>query len=235
LGVERLDLVQLAWWDYSVPGYVEAAGHLAELQRAGKVRQLGATNFDTPRLAEILDANVPVVAHQVQYSLLDHRPENGMVDLCRDRGVQLLCYGSLAGGFLTDRWLGAAEPDEPLANRSLTKYKLIIDDFGGWGLFQELLSALRGVADKHGVEIGAVAIRYVLDRPQVGAAIVGARNARYLHKNLDAFAFELDENDIGQIELVLSRHTGPVGEPFELERVPGGRHASIMRYNLNRN
>jgi aryl-alcohol dehydrogenase-like predicted oxidoreductase len=234
IGVEQLDLVQFAWWDYSVPGYVETALWLAELQRSGKIRHIGATNFDTPRLAEIVEAGVRVVAHQVQYSLLDHRPENGMVDLCHERDIHLLCYGSLAGGFLTNRWLGSEEPQEPLPNRSLTKYKLIIDEFGGWALFQELLQTLRDIADKHGVSIGAVAIRYVLDRPQVAAAIVGARNDKYLQENLDAFSLRLDQEDAGRLEEVLSRRTGPSGEPFGLERTPGSAHAGIMRYNLNR-
>ena len=79
---------------------------------------------------------------QVQYSLLDDRPEHGLVDLCRKHGIHLLCYGTVAGGFLSDRWLGAPEPQPPFENRSLTKYKLIIDDFGGWDLFQELLRTL---------------------------------------------------------------------------------------------
>jgi aryl-alcohol dehydrogenase-like predicted oxidoreductase len=234
LGAEQLDLVQFAWWDYSVPGYVETALWLADLQRSGKIRHIGATNFDTPRLAEIVEAGVRVVAHQVQYSLLDHRPENGMVDFCHEHDIHLLCYGSLAGGFLTDRWLGTEEPGEPLPNRSLTKYRLIIDEFGGWAFFQDLLKTVRGIADKHGVSIGAVAIRYVLDRPQVAAAIVGARNDKYLQENLDAFSLQLDQEDADRLDEVLSRRTGPGGEPFGLERMPGSPHAGIMRYNLNR-
>jgi aryl-alcohol dehydrogenase-like predicted oxidoreductase len=234
LRVEQLDLVQFAWWDYAVPGYVETASWLAELQRAGKIRHVGATNFDTVRLAEIVDAGVPLVAHQVQYSLLDHRPENGMVEFCRQQGIHLLCYGALAGGFLTDRWLGAVEPRAPLPNRSLIKYKLIIDEFGGWNLFQELLETLHAIAVKHAVGVGTVAIRYVLDRPQVAAAIVGARNARYLQQNLAALELQLDQGDTDRIAAVLAQRSGPEGEPFALERVPGGPHARIMRYNLNR-
>jgi aryl-alcohol dehydrogenase-like predicted oxidoreductase len=234
LGVEQLDLVQFAWWNYGVPRYVETALWLAELQQAGKIRYIGATNFDTRRLAEIVGAGVRIVAHQVQYSLLDHRPENGMVEYCREHDIHLLCYGSLAGGFLTDRWLGAEEPHEPLPNRSLTKYKLIIDEFGGWALFQELLTALRAIADKHAVGMGAVAIRYVLDCPQVAAAIVGARNAKYLQQNLEAFSLQLDQEDAARLEQVLTRRTGPHGDTFDLERVPGSAHAGIMRYNLNR-
>jgi len=233
LGVDQLDLVQFAWWDYGVPRYVETALWLAELQQAGKIRYIGTTNFDTRRLAEIVDAGVRIVANQVQYSLLDHRPENSMVEYCREHNIHLLCYGSLAGGFLSDRWLGADEPHEPLPNRSLTKYKLIIDEFGGWTLLQELLAVLGQIAAKHEVGIGAVAIRYVLDRPQVAAAIVGARNDKYLRQNLETSSLRLDQEDTDRLEAILSKASGPEGEPFDLERVPGSSHATIMRYNLN--
>ncbi|MFC2037905.1 aldo/keto reductase, partial [Chloroflexota bacterium] len=123
LGVARLDLVQFHWWDYRVPGYVEAALHLQCLQQAGKIRHLGVTNFDVPHLAAILDAGVSVVSNQVQYSVLDRRPEAGMVELCERRGIALLCYGTVAGGFLSDRYLAVPEPGSPLENRSLIKYK----------------------------------------------------------------------------------------------------------------
>ena len=110
LGVDCLDLVQLHWWDYDVPGYVDAAAWLDDLRRAGKIRHLGLTNFDQRRLREIIAAGVPVVSHQVQYSVLDRRPAKGMAALCRDRGIGLLCYGALAGGFLSDRYLGSPAP-----------------------------------------------------------------------------------------------------------------------------
>ena len=114
LAVERLDLVQFHWWDYDIPGYVEAALHLKALQDAGKIKHIGVTNFDVPHLEEILDAGVPVVSNQVQYSVLDHRPEQGMTKLCGRYGISLLCYGTVAGGFLSDRYLGASEPQPPL-------------------------------------------------------------------------------------------------------------------------
>jgi aryl-alcohol dehydrogenase-like predicted oxidoreductase len=234
LGVERLDLVQFHWWDYDVPGYVEAALHLKSLQEAGKIRQIGVTNFDVPRLGEILAAGVPVVSHQVQYSVLDRRPERGMTAFCRQHGIALLCYGTVAGGFLSERYLGAPEPETPFENRSLTKYKLIIDEFGGWSLFQELLAALKAVADRHGASVATVASRYVLQKEGVGAAIVGARHARHLPDTLRLFRFTLDETDLAAIEGVVARARGPLGDVYALERVKGGRHAAIMKYNLNK-
>ncbi|NIN67522.1 MAG: aldo/keto reductase, partial [Anaerolineae bacterium] len=73
LGVDRLDLVQFHWWDYDVPGYLDAAGWLADLLTAGKIRALGVTNFDTYHLRELVGAGIPIVSNQTQYSLLDRR------------------------------------------------------------------------------------------------------------------------------------------------------------------
>ena len=146
LGVEALDLVQFHWWDYAVPGAIDALGWLDDHRRAGRIRHLGVTNFDTPTLTALLDAGLPVVSHQVQYSVLDQRPATAMRDLCAARGVQLLCYGTVAGGLLGERYLDAAPPAEPLENRSLVKYRLIVDETGGWAALQRRLRALATVA-----------------------------------------------------------------------------------------
>ncbi len=142
LKVERLDLVQFHWWDYGVPGAIEAAAVLRELQVAGKIEHVGGTNFDTPHTRALIDAGIPLVAMQVQYSLLDARPEHALVPLAIAKRWASCCYGTLAGGFLSEAWLGKPEPQDGLTNRSLIKYKLIIDDFGGWALFQRLLGTL---------------------------------------------------------------------------------------------
>lgn len=234
LGVERLDLVQLHWWDYEAPGLLEAAGWLVEQQDAGKIRWLGTTNLDTARLEQIVASGVPIVSNQVQYSLLDRRPEATMVGFCREHGIQLLGYGAVAGGFLASRWVGMPDPGSSVSNRSLTKYRLIIEEFGGWPLFQELLAVLSKIARRHGVSLTNVATRWVLDRSQVAAVIVGARDAAHLHDNLRVFDLSLDDQDRQALDQVLVRSSGPTGDPFDLERIPGGRHASIMKTDLNR-
>lgn len=231
LGQERLDLVQFHWWDYRVPGYVEALHWLGELRAAGKVELIGTTNFDTPRLAEVVASGVPVATNQLQYSVLDHRPEHGMAALCAAHGIRLLCYGTLAGGFIGERWLGAPEPRPPYANRSLVKYRLIIDDFGGWARFQALLSALDAIARRHGVGLASVAIRHVLDRPGAAVAIVGARTAAHLDDLVMPVA--LDDADRDAIARILAAAPGPRGDCYELERVEGGPHSAIMWKNQN--
>jgi aryl-alcohol dehydrogenase-like predicted oxidoreductase len=230
---ERLDLVQFHWWDYAVPGCLDAAEWLAELQREGKIEHLGGTNFDTPHTAELVAAGFAPIALQVQYSLLDVRPEHGLVDLCRRQDIHLLVYGTVAGGFLSDRWLSATEPKPPFENRSLTKYKLIIDDFGGWDLYQSLLRTLRRIADRLGTDIASVASRAILDRPRVAAVIVGARNRAHLPRNVALSSLPLTCADHAEIDAALAERRGPAGDTFELERDRSGRHGAIMKYNLN--
>jgi aryl-alcohol dehydrogenase-like predicted oxidoreductase len=233
LQMQRLDLVQFHWWDYRVPGCIEAARALAALQREGLIAHLGGTNFDSEHTAAMLDAGVPLVSMQVQYSLLDRRPESQLVPLARRHGVQLLCYGTLAGGFFSERWLGAPEP-VALNNRSLIKYQLIIDDCGGWDAFQSLLRIVKTIAERHRTSIAAVATRWVLDRPGVAAAIVGARYADHLDDTLAVFSLRLDDQDRAMLAPWLAANPGPPGDTYALERDKTGRHGRIMKYNLNK-
>ena len=231
LRTERLDLVQFHWWDYEVARYLDVVGWMDELRQEGKIAHVSGTNFDTATTAEILASGVKLTSMQVQYSLLDARPERSLAALAKQNDIWLLCYGTVAGGFLGDRWLGAPEPQEPLENRSLTKYKLIIDDFGGWDLFQELLRCLRRIADRHETDIATVASAAILTRPQVGAVIVGARNRSHLARNLAISALALTPQDLAEIAAI--RGQCPAGDTYTLERDRHGRHGSIMKYNLN--
>jgi aryl-alcohol dehydrogenase-like predicted oxidoreductase len=207
---------------------------LHRLRQQGKIANIGGTNFDVPHLAQIRQAGVPMLTHQVQYSLLDARPEQGMVEYCRENDMALLCYGTVAGGFLSDRWLAVAEPTAAQANRSLVKYKLIIDDFGGWTLFQRLLRVLRDIADRHGCDISTVASAAVLARSGVAAVIVGATNTSHLESNRRIGSLGLQRQDLAAIEEVLQQRTGPNGDVYTLERDRHGRHGRIMKYDLNK-
>jgi aryl-alcohol dehydrogenase-like predicted oxidoreductase len=234
LGVERLDLVQLHWWDYDQPNYIEVGGWLSELRDEGKIRHLGTTNFDLSHLQALVTAGIPVVSNQAQYSLLDRRAQRALASFCLDHGIRLLCYGVLAGGFLSERYLHASEPGQQLENRSLVKYKLIIDEFGGWGLQQELLQALAEIASKHRASISSVAARWVLDRESVGAIMIGTRSDAHIEDTRQIFELRLDIDDRDRIDAVLAKAQGPLGDPFELERQPDGAHSKIMWTDLNR-
>jgi aryl-alcohol dehydrogenase-like predicted oxidoreductase len=233
LNMERLDLVQFHWWNYDVPRWLETAGWLEDLRKAGKINRIGGTNFDTAHMQKMIASGVPLSSMQVQYSLLDRRPAKTMVEAAGKNDVALFCYGTVAGGFLGERWLGAPEPDQPLENRSLTKYKLMIDEFGGWDLFQGLLRQLSAIAVRHCTDIATVASAWVLCQTGVAAVIVGARNRSHLEANLKVCSIALDDEDVARLELVLAPSATIPGDVYALERDTTGRHGSIMKYNLN--
>jgi aryl-alcohol dehydrogenase-like predicted oxidoreductase len=201
-----LDLLQFHWWEYRDLRYLDALEQLGALRAAGKLRHVGLTNFDTERLAIMVQRGLPIVSNQVQYSLLDRRPEVAMAPFCQQHGIVLFTYGTLLGGLLSERYLDKPEPRE-LATVSLRKYKQMIDAWGGWALFQELLQAAKQVADRHGVSIANVAVRAILDRPAVAGVIVGARLglAEHLADNARVFGVQLDAEDWARLDAVQAR------------------------------
>ena len=208
MGLQSLDLLQFHWWEYDDSRYLDALLHLAELCAEGKISHLALTNFDTDHLRQIRERGIQIVSNQVQYSLIDRRPEVQMARYCQSNGVWLLPYGVLCGGLLSERYLGQAEPrSHALNTASLQKYKQMVDAWGGWDLFQSLLRALKGVADKHGVSIANVAVRYILDKPAVAGVIVGARLgvAEHREHNARVFRLSLDAQDLDLIEDVLAK------------------------------
>ncbi len=221
LGVERLDLLQLHWWSFEHPGYLDALKHLADLQASGVIGQLGVTNFDTDHLHLLVRHGIPVASNQVSLSVLDRRATGRMGDFCRENGIGLLAYGTLAGGFLSDKWIGASEPAE-IGDWSRMKYKRFIDVIGGWPVFQGILAALSSVAERHGVSVSNVATRWVLDQPAVAAVIVGARLGEREHRadNLRCFGFSLDDGDRAAIDAALAQAQSVPGDCGDEYRRP---------------
>ena len=232
LRLEQLSLVQFYWWDLRIGRPYEVLSCLKRLQEKGKIRCLGTTNWSEAAMAPFVEMGFDLISTQVQYSLLDARPAGAFSEWCRQHDIGILCYGALAGGFLTERWLDVDDPGYAFDNRSLVKYRLIIDEFGGWDLFQELMRVLMTIARKHGVTLAAVAARWVLEQPQVGAAIIGARTAARLDETMSVFSLRLDEEDRAAIDFVLQRRKGPDGPVYALEGDRTGRHGRIMKYNL---
>jgi aryl-alcohol dehydrogenase-like predicted oxidoreductase len=197
LQTDELDLLQYHAWNYADPSYLDDLAYLQELRDEGLIRHLGLTNFDTAHLRVVLASGVRVVSNQVCYSLLDQRARGDMARLCAAEKVKILAFGTLAGGFLTDRWLDKPEPDmASLATWSHMKYKRYIDEAGGWVAFQQLLQALRKIADRHDVSIANIASRYILEQPTVGGVIIGARLGRneHIRDNLKLLNFEIGDD-----------------------------------------
>jgi aryl-alcohol dehydrogenase-like predicted oxidoreductase len=208
MGVECLDLLQFHWWDYGDPSYLDALKHLGDVQAEGKIRHLALTNFDTERLRIITENKIRIVSNQVQYSLVDRRPDVAMAPFCRAHNITLLTYGTVLGGLLSEKFLGRPQPGRgELNTASLQKYSNMIDAWGGWELFQALLRALKPIADKHRVSIANVGVRYILDASAVAGVIVGTRLgvAEHIADNARVFGFALDADDRVSIDAVLAK------------------------------
>lgn len=208
MDVDSLDLLQFHWWDYRDKNYLDALYFLGELQQEGKIKHLALTNFDTEHLKIILSAGIKIVSNQVQFSLIDRRPLAKMAQFCQEHNIYLLAYGTLAGGLLGAKYLGHPEPNAMSLNTaSLRKYKNMINAWGNWQLFQELLTVLKAIADSYHVTIPNVAVRYVLEQKAVAGAIIGVRLgvAEHIQENARIFDFQLSPQDYQKIDHVLQK------------------------------
>jgi aryl-alcohol dehydrogenase-like predicted oxidoreductase len=208
MSVSSLDLLQFHWWDYNNPYYMDALKYLSDLRDEGLIKHLGLTNFDTERMQIMIDSGLQIVTNQVQYSIIDRRPEVKMIPFCLEHNISLLAYGSICGGLISERYLGRIEPSTAeLDTLSLRKYKKMIDVWGGWNLFQDLLLTLKRIAQKHNVSIANVATSYILDKSVVAGVIIGVRLGIVDHRNdnTQVFNFNLDKADRDAIDAVCTK------------------------------
>ena len=208
MNVKKIDMVQFHWWDYNDTSYLDALYHLSKIRDEGKIRHIGLTNFDTERVQIMTEQGFKILSNQVQYSIVDQRPQIKMAPFCQKNNIKLLTYGTLLGGFLSEKYLGKREPSRSdLDTFSLQKYKNMIDAWGGWNLFQELLAVLDVIAKKHSVSISNVGTRYILDMPAIAGVIIGARLGIAEHRSDNARVFDLslDKKDNEDIKQVTSR------------------------------
>ena len=223
LQTDQLDLLQYHAWNYADPSYLDELFCLQELQEEGLIRHIGLTNFDTAHLSIVLETGIPIVSNQICFSLLDQRAANDMARLCEEKSVKLLAFGTLAGGFLTDKWLGQSEPKvDDLKTWSQMKYKRYIDEAGGWEKYQNLLKALKQTADAHDVSIANVASRFILEQPAVGAVIIGARlgESEHIENNRALLSFAVEEESWRAIKAAMHQLTSIPGDCGDEYRKP---------------
>jgi aryl-alcohol dehydrogenase-like predicted oxidoreductase/enamine deaminase RidA (YjgF/YER057c/UK114 family) len=208
--LERLDLpvvdvMQFHWWRYESPDYLDALEQLMRLREEGLIREIGLTNFDAAHLRMLLAHGIEIASNQVCFSLLDRRAATALADVARDHGVAILAFGTLCGGFLSDRWVEAEEPAD-IPDWSRMKYKRFVDASGGWARFQSLMNTLGDVARKHGASVSNVATAWVLGQDWLRAAIIGARLGEAEHRtdNLRAMELTLEDEDLAAIDAAAS-------------------------------
>ena len=213
--LDTIDLLQFHAWYYPDPSWLDGLFYLKELKEEGLIQHIGVTNFDAAHLRIALASGIPIVSNQVCHSLIDTRASLDMADVCREYNVKLLAFGTLGGGFLTERWLDQPEPSfDELTTWSQMKYKRFIDAAGGWSPFQNLLRIISEIAKKHKVSMANIATRYILENPTVAAVIIGARlgESEHIADNKQTTEIALDDTDLKEIKKAQD----------QLETIPGG-------------
>lgn len=217
---EQIDLMQFHAWSYPDPTWLDQLFWLQELKEEGLIKHIGLTNFDSAHLRIACASGIPIVSNQICYSLIDQRAAGEMAKVCQEYGVKILAFGTLAGGFLSEKWLGKTEPSrENEATWSQMKYKRFIDAAGGWSKFQNLLETVNTIAENHCVSIANVATRFILDQPEVGGVIIGARLGQSAHveETMKLFSFSLSEKDkaaIREAQSLLTAIPGDCGDEY---------------------
>jgi aryl-alcohol dehydrogenase-like predicted oxidoreductase len=202
LQVDVIDLYQIHWPpEDNGPGLEESWRTMAALQKEGKVRWIGVSNYDVPQLQRC-EKIAPVTSLQPPYSLIRRQIENEILPYCERRGIGVIVYSPMASGLLTgsmtreriaklpeDDWRrSSAEFREPKLSKNL-----------------ELVERLKKVAARYKATPGAIAIAWTLRLPAVIGAIVGARNAKQAEEVMRAGEIKLSPQDIAEIEGVATQ------------------------------
>ncbi|MDF9800821.1 aryl-alcohol dehydrogenase-like predicted oxidoreductase/enamine deaminase RidA (YjgF/YER057c/UK114 family) [Catalinimonas alkaloidigena] len=218
--LETIDLMQFHAWNYADPNWLDCLFWLQELKEEGLIRHLGLTNFDAAHLRVAVSSGIEIVSNQVCHSLIDQRAAQSMTEVCKQYGVKLLVFGTVAGGFLSEKWLNKPEPKmEELSTWSQMKYKRFIDAAGGWKKFQHLLKVAHQVAQKHNASIANISSCFMLNQPAVAGIILGARlgKSEHIAENQRIFDIHLDAEDLQSIreaQSALSPIPGGCGDEY---------------------
>jgi aryl-alcohol dehydrogenase-like predicted oxidoreductase len=197
LQVDVIDLYQIHWPpEDNGPGLEESWRTLAALQKEGKVRWIGVSNYDVPQLQRC-EKIAPVTSLQPPYSLIRRQIESEILPYCERRGIGVIVYSPMASGLLT-----GAMTRERVASLPQDDWRRTSSEFREPKLSKnlELVERLKEVAARYGTVPGAIAIAWTLRLPAVTGAIVGARNAKQAEQVMRAGEIKLTPQDIAEIE-----------------------------------
>lgn len=195
LETDVLDLVQIHWPDPE-PEIEEGWSTLADLQKEGKIRWIGVSNFNVEQLKRV-QAIAPVSTLQPPYHLLKPEVQDEILPYCLDQGIGVINYSPMASGLLAGKMTR-----ERIENMPEDDWRKNSDEFTEPNLSRnlELVDLLKSIGDRHGRSTGVVAIAWTLHNPAVTGAIVGARRPSQVDEIIDAAEFRLSDDEYEQIE-----------------------------------
>lgn len=223
LNTDCIQLLQFHAWNYADPHWLDCLAGLDRLREKGMIEKIGLTNFDEAHLNMVVKTGIQIASNQVCHSLLDRRAANKMSETCLKHNISLLAFGTVAGGFFSEKWINKPEPTiQESLTWSQMKYKRYIDVNGGWEWFQELLNILKGIAETNGVSIATVASAYMLNNPAVAAVIIGTRlgSSEHIEENKNIFSFKLTSSEQHTINKVLAKGNEIPGDCGDEYRKP---------------
>jgi aryl-alcohol dehydrogenase-like predicted oxidoreductase len=193
LNVDVIDLYQVHW---PTEDFEEGWSEMARLQKEGKVRWIGVSNFDAIEL-ERANEIARVTSLQPPYSLIRREIESGVLPYCRSNIIGVIVYSPMASGLLT-----GAMTRQRIAKLPASDWRSRDEEFTEPRLSKNLalVERLREVGQKYGRPPGQIAIAWTLCNPAVTGAIVGARNAEQVERNVGAADLELTDEDVSKIE-----------------------------------
>ena len=201
LGVDTIDLYQIHWPNPE-PEIEEGWQTMADLQREGKIRFLGVSNFNVAQM-ESVQKIAPITSLQPHYSMLTRKIEPESLPFCQKHNIGVINYSPMQSGLLTGAMtrerIQAMPKDDHRRNRKEFQEPQLTRNLA-------LSDLLKQIGSRHNVEAGVVAIAWTLHNPAITAAIVGGRSAQQVEGILPAATFRLSENEYNEINQFLEQH-----------------------------
>jgi aryl-alcohol dehydrogenase-like predicted oxidoreductase len=201
LNTEVIDLYQIHWPNPD-KDIEEAWTAIAKLLEQGKVRYAGVSNFNVTQLKRV-QALHPVTSLQPPYNMLERGVEDEVLEYCVANHIGIVVYSPMKAGLLTGKYT-----KERVANLPDGDWRRGSDEFKEPRLSVNLnlIKQLKPIAERNDISLGQLAIAWVLRRPEVTAAIVGARRPQQIEETIEAGDQMLSQQDIEQIKNLLEEH-----------------------------
>ncbi len=199
LGIETIDLYQIHWSEPD-EDIEQAWEEMARLAEEGKIRYLGVSNFNVGQIKRIQKIH-PVASLQPPYSMLHREVEDELLVYCAQNDIGVVAYSPMQRGLLTGKF-----SPERISSLPLDDHRRVNPDFHEpkFTATLELVEQLRPIAERNGKTLAQLSISWVLRRPEVTAAIVGARKPEQILETAPASDWDLNKEDIEQIEQLLA-------------------------------
>jgi aryl-alcohol dehydrogenase-like predicted oxidoreductase len=208
LGVEAID-IYFVHWPIPDEDIEEAWEAVAELVKQGKVRYAGVSNFSVPQLKRVHRVH-PVAALQNPYSMIERGLEREVMGYCAQQKIGIVPWGPMAHGLLTGAFsrerIQSLDKDDGFRRNLVQHFKE-----PQFSINLELVNKLKAVAQRNGRTLAQLAVAWVLRRPEVTSAIVGARNPSQIEETAAAGDWALSDRDIREISRLLAERDKKLG------------------------